>query len=79
LSFQKTNSRYFYQQLIEFDELNYAFKILLEQLNKCIAQKIRPREIHTLPLTHIDTLLGLASSGEKPELFEVCFHEKFFN
>ncbi|KAI6182204.1 BMA-NPP-6, isoform e [Aphelenchoides bicaudatus] len=74
----KVNSRHFYQQLIEFDELEYALKVLLVQLNQCISRKIRPHEIHIIPVAHIDTLykLALENSGQKPEVLEMMNQSK---
>jgi len=78
IRYLKTNSRYFYHQLIEFDELNYAFKVLRSHLSQLASKKCRPQEIHTIPLVHIDILFQLAAkkSGKNPELFEMAMQSK---
>ncbi|KAI6234379.1 hypothetical protein M3Y99_00788100 [Aphelenchoides fujianensis] len=68
--YAKVNCRYFLHQLIEFDELPYAFEVLNTHLEKASKQKLTAKDLCSIPLTQANALLVLSDEQalNRPEL-----------
>ncbi|KAI6179396.1 BMA-NPP-6, isoform e [Aphelenchoides besseyi] len=62
--YSKVNARYFLHQLIEFDELSYAFTVLNSHLEKLVKQKLTSKDLYSIPLVQANALLSFATETE---------------
>ncbi|KAI6203510.1 hypothetical protein M3Y94_00565300 [Aphelenchoides besseyi] len=62
--YSKVNARYFLHQLIEFDELSYAFTVLNTHLEKLVKQKLTSKDLYSIPLVQANALLSFAAETE---------------